>query len=133
MMGKIKKPSTTALIKVGLLITGFFGIIMAILLPSAVGLIYKTASIAVPGLLIPLLLSFSTKYYIEKNKIITIMILSSGIACLWTLISYLTKKYQISSLNLFVDVEPMIVGIMLSIILAVIFVKRIDNKIHNGN
>lgn len=117
----IREISVPALTKFGLVLTGIFGVVMAVILPSAVQLIYKTASIAVPGLIIPLLLSFSTKYEIQKKKIIFLMLSSSGISLFWVLSSYVFQGN-----NIIINVEPMIPGLAVSLLLSGIFIKKIE-------
>jgi len=123
---KIKRFQTISLeslTKFGLLLTSIFGVGMAILLPSAVGLIYKTASIAVPGLLVPLIFSYSKNY--RLSKIMLIMFSGVCISGIWTIISILVeKKIIIFNNNIFNDIEPMFSGLVISIILGIIFIRK---------
>ena len=48
----------------GLFVTGILSILIAIAIPSAIQLIFTTASIAVPGLIFPLILTMNNKYEI---------------------------------------------------------------------
>ncbi len=116
--------STKALTRFGLVFTGVLGIVMAIALPSAVQLIYKTASIAVPGLLIPLLLSYSEKKYLSNRQLIGIMLSATILATIWTAGNIAGKKIDFPFSTIFVNIEPMIPGILLSVILASIFFKK---------
>jgi len=113
--------STTTLVRIGLIVTTFIAVILAILLPSAIDLIYKTSSIAIPGLIIPLLVSYSEKYRLTSKKVIIMMILSTSVSLFWTIMK------SLSSIKLFKDFEPMTVGIIISIILFLIFYKKVDN------
>ncbi len=106
--------------RIGLALSSIIGITMAIFLPSAVQLIYKTASIAVPGLLIPLLSSYSGRTVLSQDKAMWLMCASSLVSGLWMLLSSLnllphTMQIWLSS------VEPMIPGIVFSIVLYGIF------------
>lgn len=114
---KMSKYSTQALTKFGLLLTGILGVIMAIALPSAVEIIFKTASIAVPGLIFPLTLSMMTKFYLSSRSALFIMISSSTVSLIWTIL----KSYEVS---FFVDVEPMLPGIVFAFATTVILMKR---------
>lgn len=114
---KMSKYSTQALTKFGLLLTGILGVIMAITLPSAVEIIFKTASIAVPGLIFPLTLSMMTKFYLSSRSALFIMISSSTVSLIWTIL----KSYEVS---FFVDVEPMLPGIVFAFATTVILMKR---------
>jgi SSS family solute:Na+ symporter len=118
---KLKKFSEENLTKFGLLITGLSGIIIAILMPSAVEIIFKTASIAVPGLIFPLTISMSSKYFILPKNAIIIMIVSSLVSLFWTI----SKSYE---LYFFKDYEPMIAGIFISLILTLIFLKKVNHN-----
>ena len=113
---KHQKYSSYLLINIGLALTIVFGIILALVLPSPVELIYRTASIAVPGLILPLLLSFSSRKFLNNNSAITVMIVSSVSAALW----YIARS--VSSSQIFVDFEPMVIGIIVSILISSIFV-----------
>lgn len=111
-----KKISATVLTKIGLVITGIIGIFMAVGIPSAVDLIYKTSSIAVPGLLIPLTISFSSKYKLSSRNAIIIMLTSSLIALFWTILSEIN--------DFFIILEPMLAGILAALILSPFLIKK---------
>lgn len=111
-------PKSKMLTRIGLIITAFIAIIMATLVPSVVQLIYLTSSIAVPGLLAPLVLSMSTKYYISQKQAVIIMLMSSSISAAWIIFSSL-------GINFFVNLEPMFPGIVAAIVLTSLFVKRV--------
>jgi len=114
---KFRRLSMNALIKIGLIITSILSIMLAVLIPSAVDLIYKTSSIAIPGLLAPMLISYSEKFKVGSKKVIVIMLFSSGTSFLWTiLISY-------ANVWIFNEIQPMIPGILLSLFLALMFTK----------
>jgi SSS family solute:Na+ symporter len=105
------------LTQIGLLITAVIAVIMAINVPSVVNLIYLTSSVAVPGLIFPLSLSMSSKYYLKQNHAIAIMLFSSLISAFWIVMSSLGT-------NFFVSLEPMFPGIILAAILTLIFIKK---------
>jgi solute:Na+ symporter, SSS family len=113
--GTKQKIGTRKLTQIGLVITGIIGIGLAILVPSAVELIYLTASIAVPGLIIPLVLSYSTKYYIMPKNALIIMISASMSAFIWVIVSKSIGQTVI---------EPMFVGILISIVIAIFSIKQ---------
>ncbi len=117
---KFKKYSEKYLTKIGLLITGLSGIIIAILIPSAVEIIFKTASIAVPGLIFPLTISMSQKYTLNSKNAIIIMSVSSLFSLFWTIL----KFYDIIFVK---DYEPMLVGIIVAFFLTIIFLKKGQN------
>lgn len=118
--------SDRMLVRIGLLLTGVFGILMAVALPSAVQLIYKTASIAVPGLLAPLVISYSRKFYLEPGKSVVIMLVSASVAAIWTFAGALGHIAGLPEKTIFSEIEPMLPGIFVSLILAFAFIKKID-------
>ena len=120
----IKNYSTKALTRIGLAITAIFGISMAIALPSAVQLIYKTSSIAVPGLLLPLMITYSSKYYAKPKNIIIIMLASSLSSGLWTIFNSIASKRNFPLSEIFINIEPMVPGILVSVILSFLLVKK---------
>ncbi len=120
--------STERLTKAGLILTAAIGIILAIILPSPVELIYKLSSIAVPGLLVPLLLTYSSRTGISKNKIIIIMAVSSSVSFIWTILNSFAIVENFPEAGLFLNIEPMIPGILISVVLGVIFVIFSGNK-----
>ncbi len=119
--------TTKSLIRIGLIITAIVSVVMAILLPSALQLIYVTASIAVPGLLIPLTVSFFKKYHLTKKGALIIMLISSGISLIWTFGRLFTEKITIMG-KLFWEIEPMLAGISISLVLAVLLVRKAEGN-----
>jgi SSS family solute:Na+ symporter len=116
----IIEDKTKNLIKTGLIITSLMSIILAIVLPSAVDLIYKTSSVAIPGLLAPMLISYSKSFTLQSKKVILIIIASSGVSLLSTVLKIYFAEFKIIS-----QIEPMIPGIILSFILTLIFIRRV--------
>lgn len=117
--------STKLLAKYGLLVTGILGVSLAIILPSAIDLIYKTSSIAVPGILLPLTISYSSKIKLNPNNALIIMIVSSSVSFFWTVIQELNVFFDSDILNTISAYEPMIPGILISIVLSLLFIKKI--------
>jgi solute:Na+ symporter, SSS family len=120
----IKELSTKELTRVGLAITSIIGIVISILLPSAVQIIYKTASIAVPGLLFPLLITYSKRFTIDPAKITLVMLSSSLVSAIWTIANTIAYKRSFMLSEIFIIIEPMVPGILVSLILSIIFVKK---------
>lgn len=110
--------------KIGIIITGVFSIILAVLLPSAVQLIYKTASIAIPGLLFPITLTYFSKFYLSPRNTVMIMLISSSVSAFWTIMNSFGIELNFIINNIFVNIEPMIPGIIISLILGIIFTKK---------
>ncbi|MES2767251.1 MAG: sodium:solute symporter family protein [Bacteroidota bacterium] len=110
-----KEFSVKTLTQIGLLLSSILSVYFAVKIPSAIDLIYKAASIAVPGMLVPLLISYNRTYFLKEAWVVPIMMLSAGISLFWI----------VAPENLvFKNIEPMIPGIMLSIILSFFFLKR---------
>lgn len=114
----IKHISTQKLTRVGLVITSILSIILATALPSVIDLIYKTSSIAVPGLLFPLLISFSNKYSLPNKKAVAIMLLGSGTSLIWMMMAEL-------SIDLAAGIEAMLPGILVSFVFSIVFMTRV--------
>jgi SSS family solute:Na+ symporter len=110
-------------IKLGLILTGIFGVTLAIILPSAVQLIYKTSSIAVPGLLGPLLISYSKKWSLTPRHSIVVMLISASVATFWTIHEPILKILGMMPVSVLDNIEPMLPGIICSIVLSAIFIK----------
>lgn len=121
LINKSGKISVKRLVDYGMIISAIIGISLAIYIPSPIDLLYKLSSIAVPGLLFPLLISYSNKISLSSNKCVFLMLFSSSISLFWTLIQ---SQLQIS---IFMAVEPMLVGICLSFVLS-LFLVKITNK-----
>lgn len=109
--------------KYGLVISSTIAILMAIALPSAIDLIYKTSSIAVPGLLIPLLFSYSKNYRLQNTFII--MIASSSVSLLWTILNAIASINTIWGSSIVTTVEPMLIGLLISFCFSIINIQRV--------
>lgn len=120
----IKDLNHTLGTKLGLVSTGLIGIILAIAIPSAINLIYITSSIAVPALIVPLTISYSKKYYLEDKHSIIIMFTTIILTLLWTLSNEYSRKFSLDFLYFTSDFEPMFPGIILSVLLGFLFVKK---------
>jgi SSS family solute:Na+ symporter len=111
-------------IKFGLILTGLIGISMAVVIPSIIELVYKTASIAVPALLIPLIVSYSQKFYLKAKKARLMMLISGGLSFLFTIYDILLEKTGNLVQDRLFNIEPMMPGIIISFILGLFFIKR---------
>jgi len=118
----INSKSTKTLTKIGLVLTGIFGVLLAILLPSPIEIIFKTASVAVPGLILPLIFAYSKKFYLKKEIIVWLMVFSSITSFVWIII----RSYRLYNHMLF-EIEPMLAGIIVSMIFAAIGFRRIKS------
>ncbi|HPD32791.1 MAG TPA: sodium:solute symporter family protein [Candidatus Kapabacteria bacterium] len=114
-----KKYSIKFYTQIGLVITSIFSIVLALLIPSAIDLIYKTASIAIPGLIFPTILTYTKKYTIEANKIIWVFIIPSLVAFLWIIIPSIFKID-----HFFSNIEPMMPSIIVAFIIGAMCIKK---------
>ncbi len=129
----LRKLEIKSLTKIGLIVTSILGIALALALPSAVDLIYKTASIAVPGLLAPLLFTYSDKFRIKPSSVITIMLASASLSAIWTFCQIISKTSAFFLREVFIEIEPMMPGILLSLALAAMFARKKQNVITGDN
>jgi len=95
-------------VKYGLLATGIIGIILATVIPSVVDLIYITASIASPGLIPVLTISYFPKFKLASNSAFFIIITGS----LASLVVVVIQKLNFINFQL---PEPIFVGLIFSI------------------
>lgn len=114
-------------IRFGIVVSGIFSIFLAIVISSAIDLIFKTSSIVVPALFYPLIASFSKKKFFTTNQIMYVLIFST----LFTL-SIVFLKEKVFTLNIslfyfFQNFEPMVVGFLFSSVLSFLFL--ISNQI----
>lgn len=116
----VKRKTATYWTRIGLAVTTIIGIVMAILLPSAVQLIYKTASVAVPGLLLPILSGYRLRQHLSPRGLITMMCASSCVSLVW-MIMPIIPVIPVPVQDFFASIEPMIPGIVISIVLYSIF------------
>ncbi len=113
------------LTKYGIVIAGIISIIMAISLPSAVDLIYKTASIALPGLFYPLVITYFKKFRLSPNNALIIMLSATTVSLVWTVMKWQNIHINFFISEIFINIEPMIPGILLSLLLGIMFTKRV--------
>ena len=121
---KVRAVNSVAMVRLGLLITGIIGIIMAIILPSAIQLIYKTASIVVPGLLAILIISYTKKYTLESAKAAMIIVVSFGFSFIWLILNLESFNFYYPLKEALHNIEPMFPGFLISIILTLLFIKK---------
>lgn len=98
-------------LRLGLLFTGIIGSVAAILLPSVVDLIFYAASIAVPALFLPLIMSLRTRHRhdLRKNGELTVLVWMV-VPALIALIATILRAASV------VDIEPMLLGLIASVL-----------------
>ncbi|MGQ9819634.1 MAG: sodium:solute symporter family protein [Candidatus Kapaibacteriales bacterium] len=108
-------------VRLGIIISGILSIFLAIIIPSAIDLIFKTSSIVVPALFYPLIFSYSKKKFLSSKQVMFILISSS----LFTLmVFFLKEKILIPHsplISFIIDFEPMVTGFILSSLTSVLF------------
>lgn len=105
--------------RIGLLISGILSIVLAYSIPSIIDIFYKTASLAIPGILIPLLITYSSKYEIRKNLQIYVVTLPFVVSLMY----FLFTKVDESTIF-----QPMFIGLMVSIIICTAGIKKSVNN-----
>jgi SSS family solute:Na+ symporter len=118
-MRSLQHISTQKLTQLGLVLTAVLSILLATALPSVIDLIYKTSSIAVPGLLLPLLISFSSKYQIQAKHASMVMLAGSSASLIWMVLLEM-------SIGFAEGIEAMLPGILVSLIFTSVFTKRVN-------
>jgi SSS family solute:Na+ symporter len=108
------KPSIKNPTKLGLIISSVLSIIIAIYIPSVIDIFYKTASLTIPSIFFPLILSYNGKIKIKQNMIIYYMLI-----CFLT--SLIGLYFQDSQNSFF---QPMQFGLLVSLILLFIMKER---------
>ncbi len=79
----------TRLSRIGIAIAAFFAVALALMGESVVSLLYLTASVAIPGLLFPLLLSFSSRWSLRPGISAPLMLTASGVSLGWIVLTRL--------------------------------------------
>ncbi len=122
----INAPQTNvaALTKAGIVISGLLSVMMAILVPSVVKLLYVTASVAIPGLLLPLVFSFTPRWHLGGRQARWMLLASSSFSALWLAVAQGMFALPSEMLALAQSVEPMFPGLLLSLLLAALFVRK---------
>lgn len=122
-LAKIKKfnqKNPVLLTQIGLLITSVVSILMALIIPSAIDIIYKTSSIVIPGLFYPIILTYFKNYTLRRNSISYLIILPTIVSFVWVVFSEMISDKN----SVFLQIEPLIPGIFFSLILGFILTKR---------
>lgn len=112
--------SITFYTRVGLLITSVFSVFIAIMIPSAIDIIYKTSSIAIPGLLFPVIISYSKSWTIKEKFVLPSILVPSIISFLWVVLNSFPSHYS----HLFSSIEPMFPGILISLFFGIFIIQK---------
>ena len=112
-LGKLKfKLSEKSAIKIGLIFTGIFSIVLAHLIPSVIDIWYTIGTLIIPALLLPLLSTYFTKIQLSTKWTIFTMIISFFTSAVWYTIGQLNSQNGWADYPL--GIEPMIPGLIVS-------------------
>ncbi|MDP6456755.1 MAG: sodium:solute symporter family protein [Candidatus Marinimicrobia bacterium] len=113
--------SPVKLTKVGLLITAIISLLLAWLLPSVVSLWYVIGTVCVPGLLVPLLITFWADGRFVIRGVTWMMTISATVSFAWLLAGTLqgadSPAYPL-------DIEPFYPGFAVSLLWSIVSGKR---------
>lgn len=122
---KFRRYSDATRTKIALIIIGFSCVALALLLPSIVQLIYYSASIAVSGLLFPLLISYHPEWHVSERTAVFTMLTGSLAAMLWIIFQFLAPITTLFAFAL--QIEPMFIGLLVAFLTQLVL-KGIEEK-----
>ncbi|KUG25984.1 putative sodium-solute symporter [hydrocarbon metagenome] len=98
--------------QIGILLSGFIGIIIALIIPSVIELWYTIGSLLIPAIILLIIGSYYSKYEVNNSIAKYEMIFAVISGLFWMILrdnSLLT--------NLLIEIEPMIVGLLTAVII----------------
>jgi SSS family solute:Na+ symporter len=114
---------TKTLTQIGLTLSATIGIGLAYLIPSAIDLIFKTASLVIPGILFPMLVSFSKKYTLKEKSLKLVMLVPLFFSGTWFFLQSL--EWENDLLNVLINEnEPMVIGMLCSFLIGLFFLRK---------
>ena len=108
--------------QIGLIITAILSVAIALLIPSAIDIIFKSSSVAIPGLLAPIVISYLKNYTIPQKLIIPTIAIPSLIALLFLIL----QEIKINEIAFITNTEPMLAGILSSVIVSMFVIRKIN-------
>ncbi len=103
----------------GLIISGILSVVLAYYIPSVIEIWYTVGSFCIPGIILPVISSYYPKIRILKELIILEMLLASAGSIIWFFI-----RRDFPEGNLLNEIEPMLVGLIIAIIIHVLGMKN---------
>lgn len=97
----------------GLITSGILSSLLALFIPSVVEIWYTIGSLFIPGIIIPVISAYYPKLRINQNLIIAEMITAVSGSTLW----FYLKSGIFPEMSFMNEIEPMIVGLSLSIVI----------------
>jgi SSS family solute:Na+ symporter len=108
-------------VRIGIVISCAFSISIAIAIPSAIDIIYKTSSIVVPALLIPLVASYTNRAIFTPTQVNLLMMLSSVATLFFSILKEYAKHFSTNFFSFILGFEPMVFGVIFSLFLSLMF------------
>lgn len=105
--------------QLGIVVTTVGSALLAYLIPSAVELFVRTASIAVPALLFAYLLGYSRRYALPAHRAVPLMGMTALASLLWMLLRHWVPQGL-------PELEPMVVGMGVGALLSLLWRRRHD-------
>jgi solute:Na+ symporter, SSS family len=96
----------------GLVISGVISVLLAYFIPSVIEIWYTIGSICIPGIILPVVSSYYTKLKIDDKLVLLEMIVSVLAGLIWFIF-----RENFSEVPLLRDLEPMLVGLSLSVLI----------------
>ncbi len=97
----------------GLIISGILSSILAYVIPSVVEIWYTIGSLFIPGIILPVISAYYSKLRVSRNFVIAEMLIAIIGSTTW----YFLRKEIFIGIDLLNELEPMIVGVVLSFII----------------
>lgn len=111
---RIKKDSKEENIKsftvIGIAATGFFSILIAVMIPSVVEIWYTIGSLFIPGIILPVISAYYPKLRISSKLILAEMVFALFASMMW----FYFRNSLYGVLN---EIEPMIIGLLIAILI----------------
>ncbi|MDD3803542.1 MAG: sodium:solute symporter family protein [bacterium] len=108
----LKNYSEKRFTKIGMIISSLLAVLLAYLFPSVINLWYIIGSVAIPGLIFAVIGAYFDKFRVNESLIILEMVLGTSASIVWIFIKK-TIPYE----NLLSNIEPMIVGLFVSLLI----------------
>jgi SSS family solute:Na+ symporter len=116
---KVRAWSVRRRTQLGIVVTTVGSALLAYLIPSAVELFVRTASIAVPALLFAYLLGYSRRYALPAHRAVPLMGMTALASLLWMLLRHWVPQGL-------PELEPMVVGMGVGALLSLLWRRRHD-------
>ncbi|UCH11521.1 MAG: sodium:solute symporter family protein [Fidelibacterota bacterium] len=111
-------------IRWGIVASGLIGYLLAISLPSVVELWYTLGMVLVPGLLLPILVTFHSRLMMSDLKALLVSFAGVGTAGFWLLSPRLVQWLGGSATDYPLGLQPMLPGLIVTVILVMILGHR---------